>query len=313
MQLNNLPLIEDKFGTDYKQASHNEITFNCPFCLSKRGKADDDHKLYVNTVSLKFHCFKCGSSGRLRTVQVDTDSAFGVYETLLKIKYGEEIFNKEDDDDEDSENMFYFPMTKIVPGTVAYDYCLKRGITEDLISYYDIRLGVDDLMGRIVIPNNVFGNCWTDMYSARSIIDQIPKYKNPTGVNKNNIVFNLRHIKDNQDKVIIVEGVITAICGGKDCVAVYGCHPTREQLEQILAKNPKSIYCCLDGDEAGQTGMKELLKLLDTMNYNGTIYYIKMPKDQDACDMGYSKYREYIEEHKKEYLGELFYKIQKFV
>lgn len=311
VESSDLLLIEEKFGKDYKTASHNEITYNCPFCLKKRGKADNDHKLYVNTVSLKFHCFKCGSSGKLKTVKVDTDSAFGVYEDLLKLKFGTDVLSESLDDED--ENMFYFPVTSILPGTVAYDYCMKRGITEDLISYYDIRLGVDDLMGRIVIPNNVYGNCWTDMYSARTVIDQIPKYKNPTGANKNNVVFNLRHIKENQDKVIIVEGVITAICGGKDCVAVYGCHPTKEQIDQIIEKKPKSIYCCLDGDEAGQTGMKELLKLLENERYTGIVYYIKMPKDQDACDMGYERYRKYIEENKKQYLGEFMYKMQQYI
>lgn len=311
MLQSNISLIEDKFGKDYKTASHDELTFNCPFCLYKRGKADNDHKMYVNTHSLKFHCFKCGSSGQIRTARVATDTAFGVYAEMLKLK-NEAEYDPESEDAE-SDNMFYFPVTRILPGTVAYDYCTKRGITEELISYYDIRLGIEDLMGRIVIPNNVFGNCWTDMYSARTVVDQIPKYKNPTGVNKNNIVFNLKSIKENQDKVIIVEGVITAICGGKDCVAVYGCHPTKIQLSQILSKNPKSIYCCLDGDSAGQTGMKELLALLESMRYPGTIYYIKMPEDQDACDMGYTKYREYIELNKKQYQGEFLFNLQQYI
>ena len=305
MEQKNLTLITDNFGDDYKSATHNEITFNCPFCMKKRGKADTDHKLYVNTKSLKFHCFKCGTSGRLKKL-VNTESAYGVYEKLLK--FGQTTAVSEDDDTED--NMFYFPVTQIIPGTVAYDYCLKRGITEDLIKYYDIRLGIDELFGRIVIPNNVYGSCWTDMYSARSMIGQIPKYKNPTGAKKNTLVFNLKSIKPDQEKVIIVEGVITAICGGKDCVATYGCHPSDDQLNQIISRTPKSIYCCLDGDEAGQSGMKALLEYLSN-HYKGKLYYVTMPKDQDACDMGYAKFRSYIEENKREYAGKFIYEFMK--
>ena len=304
----NISIIEEKFGTDYKMAAHGELTFNCPFCVHKRGKADKDHKLYVNSSSLKFHCFKCGSSGKLRSAAVETDSAFGVYEDLLKLK----ISSDPDLVDDEEENTFFLPVTQIKKGTVAYDYCMKRGITEDLIKYYDIRLGVDDMSGRIVIPNNVYGTCWTDMYSARSVIDQIPKYKNPTGVNKNNIVFNLKSIKENQPVVIIVEGVITAICGGKDCVAVYGCHPTRDQIKQILDKKPKNVICCLDGDEAGQTGLKELLHMLDDFHYDGKIYYVIMPKDQDACDMGYKKFRQYVKDHVKEYSGDFIFNLQSY-
>ena len=306
MDQSTLTLITDRFGTDYKEASHGEITFNCPFCLSKRGKADDDHKLYVNTKSLKFHCFKCGSSGRLKKLQ-NISEVYGVYEKLLAFGRAKEDIPTSD---EDEDNMFYVPVTPITKGTVAYDYCLKRGITEELIRYYDIRLGVGDLAGRIVIPNNVFGMCWTDMYSARTIIDQIPKYKNPTGAKKNTLVFNLKSIKDNQDKVIIVEGVITAICGGKDCVATYGCHPSDDQLNQIISRKPKSIYCCLDGDEAGQSGMKDLLNYLEE-HYQGTLYYVTMPKDQDACDMGYKKFRGYIETNKREYNGSFLYGLMK--
>ena len=306
--MSNLELIEERFGTDHiRESSHNELRFNCPFCLKKRGKADDDKKLYVNEESLKFYCFKCGSKGKIRTVSVAAESCYGVYEKLLNR-------SREDDSKEDSDdNMFYIPVTKISKGTVAYNYCLKRGITEELIDYYDIRLGIQDLTGRIVIPNNVYGKCWTDMYSARTVMNQIPKYKNPIGAKKNNIVFNLKNIKEGQERVIIVEGVITAICGGKDCVAVYGCHPSDSQLKQIISKYPKSIYCVLDNDDAGNSGTIQLLNWLGSSEYQGKIYRVKMPRDTDACDMGYEKFRNYIEDHKKEYIGGVYSKLRDFV
>ena len=310
--MNNLDLIEERFGTDYiRESSHNELRFNCPFCLRKRGKTDDDRKLYVNEESLKFYCFKCGSKGRLRNVLNGDVAPSGIYKDLLKMFDDSDCVEESNDTNED--NMFYIPVTKIEKGTVAYNYCISRGITEELIDYYDIRLGIQDLAGRIVIPNNVYGNCWTDMYSARSVINQVPKYKNPSGANKKNIVFNLKNQKENQERIIIVEGVITAICGGKDCVAVYGCHPSDEQLKQIIDRNPKSLYCVLDNDEAGNSGTIQLLRWLEHSRYRGKIYRVKMPRDIDACDMGYQNFRKYIEDHKKEYVGEVYSKLFDFI
>lgn len=301
--MDNLAIITARFGTDFKRATEEEITYNCPFCESKRGKADKDHKLYVNTRKLKFHCFKCNTSGSLKVEGSKGVTPYGVYAKLLNFKPAEE---------EEEENMFYIPTAKIEEGMVAYDYCLSRGITKEMIDYYDIRFGLKELSGRIVIPNEVYGDCWTDMYSARSIINQTPKYLNPSGADKTTIVFNLDRIPDNPDRIVIVEGVITAICGGKDCVAVYGCHPSRVQIEKILSKNPKSIYCCLDGDSAGQSGLDPLLEDIINLQYNGTLYYVIMPEDKDACDMGYEVFRKYIEENKHEYYGNVYKKLMIF-
>lgn len=308
MNKENITLIEDRFGTDHKQAGHGELTFNCPFCIKKRGKADNDHKLYVNSESLKFHCFKCNTSGRLKT-NSDSQISSSVIDALFE--YFESGCDSEDTEEESEDNMFYFPVTQILPDTVAYKYCVDRGITKDLIDYYDIRLGVGDLTGRIVIPNTVYGNCWTDMYSARTVVNQIPKYKNPTGAKKNRLVFNLNRISEGADIIIIVEGVITAICGGKDCVAVYGCHPSTEQLDQILEKKSKAIYVCLDGDEAGQSGMLPTLEYLAS-KYSGDLFYIKMPKDKDACDLGNRVYRKYVDKHKKKFVNSLIYSLDNF-
>ena len=59
-------LIIDRFGVDYTFNKNNvkpHMIYNCPFCLSKRGKADTDRKLYVSMLNLKFYCFKCHSKG----------------------------------------------------------------------------------------------------------------------------------------------------------------------------------------------------------------------------------------------------------
>ena len=287
---NNLSKIIEKFGNDYSTTNGEEIRFNCPFCERRRGKADKGKKLYVNTKSLWFYCFKCGAKGKVSK----SEAAHGVYEQILNMKSSMEHLESEDD-----ENMFYVPNLKITPDSVAYEYCIKRGIDEDKIKFYNIRLGVDELFGRIVIPNEIYGSGnWTDMFSARSYIGQTPKYFNPSGAKKTNSVFNLHNIKEGCDDLIVVEGAITAICAGRDAVAVYGCHPSDQQLKSIIDKNPKRIYCVLDNDAAGHDPNEQLSEIFRSQLRDSEVYLVWMPEGIDAADMGENLFKKYVEKNK---------------
>lgn len=294
--MRNLDIIIDRFGRDYNKASGDEINYNCPFCESKRGKKDNDGKLYVNVVSLKFYCFKCHSKGRLSRRRLE--SVYGVYDNLL------EYSKSSDESDEDSgDNMFYIPNTTIVKGSMAYNYCMDRGIDEEKIRFYNIRLGLGDLFGRIVIPNMIIGDSgvWTDMFSSRTYIGQTPKYKNPEGCKKTHSVFNLHNIKEGCDDIYVVEGAITAICAGKEAVAVYGCHPSNQQISSILSKKPKNIYCVLDNDSAGRHPNELLADTFSRSRDVGNVYLVYMPVGIDAADMGELRFKEYVMNNKIPY------------
>lgn len=287
-----LDVIVQKFGLDYVKTNGNEIRYKCPFCAKRRGKPDEDAKLYANIKSGKFHCFKCGASGHLGQNQNISNS--GVYSKILSF-----VTNKETVTDDEEENIFYVPNNKIQKGTVAYNYCLSRNITEDKIDYYDIRLGTDDLFGRIVIPNEVYGDTgiWTDMYSSRTYLDQIPKYKNPSGVKKTDIVFNLHRIPEGVDDIYGTEGVITSICAGKNAVAFYGCHPTDYQIQAVARKNPKNFYACLDNDQAGRKPNLELAEKMSRL-ISGNVFVVYMPEGVDASDMGENQFIDYVKKNR---------------
>ena len=59
------------FGSDYTLTSTNkDAMFCCPFCFEKIAKVKTDKKLGVcidptSKDALRWHCFRCGSSGRL--------------------------------------------------------------------------------------------------------------------------------------------------------------------------------------------------------------------------------------------------------
>jgi len=292
---NMLRQITERFGKNYTLTNSTEIKYNCPFCIKKRGKADNDKKLYVDAKTGLFYCFKCHSKGRI-TYQFDYTSCSDVYKKILKY-FDKDVDKNEKDDiisDEEEDNTFYVPNIKIGKDTVAYKYCLDRGITDDLIEFYNIRLGVGDLFGRIVIPNNVYNTNWTDMYSARTYLEQVPKYLNPPMCDKSKIVFNIDKINEGSD-IYVVEGVITAIMAGKDAVAVYGCHPSKTQIDLILSKKPKTIYCVLDNDTAGRQPNEELAKVF-TEKTNGStkVYIVYMPRGKDAADMGEKEFKNYV-------------------
>ena len=300
--MNYLSKYTEKFGNDYIESGNSEITYNCPFCLQRRGKSDDDHKLYCNIQSGKWHCFKCDAKGRISRITLD--STDGVYSDIVNIFREKESVKEEDD------SLFYLPNLSIAPDTLAYEYCRKRGITDNDMQFYDIRLGTERLFGRIVFPNVVYteSKCWTDMYSARAYINQEPKYLNPEFCHKTNSVYNL-HNQSERGEIIVVEGVISAIAAGRNAVAVYGCHPSEVQLQQILKKRPKSIICCLDGDSAGREPNKIMADVF-TRNSNVDIYLVTLPETEDAANMGRDKFLEYVSRNKVSYSQSIYTEIE---
>lgn len=300
------------FGNNYTMASEGEARYDCPFCLKRRGKADRDGKFYVNIYNGKYNCFKCGAKGRLFKSSVAFSSNIDVYNRLFDMF--REIKEDEVSDNDEDSNTFYIPNIKIRDGTLAYEYLESRGLGRDIIDYYDMRLGTDELFGRIVIPNIVYGErgIFTDMYSARSYTNQEPKYKNPKDAKKSDIVFNLHRIEDNCENIYILEGAITAICTGKDGVATYGAHPSEAQISMIAAKNAKNIYCNLDNDSAGREPNIKLAEKMSELCPESNVYLVFLPEGKDAADYGEKLYHEYVMDNRQLFFGNAYHKIYSY-
>lgn len=316
-QINYLDLAISKFGSDYTGPdSTGNIQYNCPFCLKRRGKADTDRKLYVKVKIMKykdhkiigkFHCFKCGAKGRISN---RFNSNNQVYNRLFSLY--NQMEDESSDDEEAEDNVFYIPNIKIPYNSVAEKYLLERNITRDMMNYYNLRLGVDSLFGRIVIPNEIYDNVWTDMYSARSYLGHTPKYMNPVDAEKHNFVFNINNLIEG-GVCYVVEGPITAICAGKEACATYGCSPSDVQISMIVNKNFEEIYCVYDNDEAGRKGNLKLSeKLFDEINIKNLrtkLFTVLMPEEIDAADMGESKFKEYVMSNRVPYRSKVYNKL----
>lgn len=298
----NLEKIEDRFGTDYIITTKHNAAYNCPYCEEIRGKIDTDRKFMVDLKTTLYWCFKCHTKGLLIKNRVSNSERIIPYlMDYFKDSDDDETYNSKRDMIINSELLELKDCEPIEKNTVAYEYLQKRHITDEQIKYYNIMNGIHNNFGRIVIPNKVIVK-WTDFYQGRTYLNQPNKYLNPDGIDKTNIVFNLHNQNKNQKRIYVVEGIFSAIRAGKDAVSILGSSVSPVQIEKISNYEFEEIYCCLDGDSAGQLGNINLANEL-LSNTNSDIYIVKLPEKIDPADMGEIKFKAYCEKRKTLFLG----------
>lgn len=272
------------FGTPVWDNGKDEVAFLCPECINRRGTPDIKGKLYVNTKTLKFHCFRCEYRGSLNKVQVDSNK---VYEEDLSFENEELIKNISSLDTDQDKFELKIPIEKVEESDSAMSYLYQRGFTLDQTRYYDMRVGnVNQEFGRIIIPNEVKRLVYTDFYSARSFIGQNPKYHNP-GKEKSKIVFNLHRIEEGSP-IIVVEGALTAVAAGKNAVATLGKSMTPYQASAILSKKPRAVF--INYDYGAEDFALNACKILYGINSSIPIFNVKMKDERDAADMSKDEY-----------------------
>lgn len=286
--------IISKFGTDFTR-SGDEMLYHCPYC-PPLGKRNDDRKLYVNSKTGKFQCFRCETAGtvfggdrRLASLLTDTGPSSAIDDLL-------EFVSPEVS--EHSDIYYEIPDTRVVDcvGTVPYDYLISRGISRDMMDRYDIRaFGIGRAFhNRVIIPNRVVRRNWTDFYTGRAILnDMKPRYYNSRSSNKKNIVFNLHNIVNGQE-IIVNEGSINSIIAGDNSVAILGKHASDEQIRQICMKNPPVLYISLDTD-ARKNALTLASKFHEQLP-NCLIKLVDLPDGEDAASLGRLNYLGLLED-----------------
>lgn len=288
MKKTDLPIPYKILATFGPNALHgngkDEIRYYCPKCIERKGTPDTKGKLYVNINTLKFNCFRCGYKGQLKDVKV-SDSK--VYETSVDLDAKNLIQDLEDAIGNSEPFPLLIPINKVTENPRATQYLLNRGFTYRQMEYYDMRIGnLNNEFGRIIIPNQVSRLVYTDFYSARTYIDQVPKYHNP-GKEKSKIVFNLHRIQEHTP-IIVVEGALTAIAAGYHAVATLGKTMTKDQASKILMKHPTVIY--INYDYGAEKNSEDVCKLLYSMAPEIPIKEVLMPDERDAADLSHEEY-----------------------
>jgi len=260
-----------------------QISFNCPVCDEGRNK----HNLEINYISNVYKCWSCG----------DIENTHGSLGKLFD-KFG----NKK------QKNLYYILKPETVPvkekkykklklpesftlfkdshkiypvRRQAYNYLNSRGITDEIIEKYGI--GFCDKgshVGRIVVPSyDKKGEL--NYYVARSWDPHTKfKYKNPEA-EKDKIIFNEKLIDWNKD-IYLVEGVFDGFFL-ENSIPMLGKHMSEMLFDKVYNNAKGNVIIALDGD-----AWNNAIKLYHELN-GGELYekikIVKLPNDQDVCDL----------------------------
>jgi len=202
---------------------HNEtsgqIAFDCPACAESKGLSQGDGKgnLEVNYKRGVFKCWSCGEENHMHGPIGSLIFRYGTKDLLHNYNQIKPDFGYKLDDNVDEVLHIelklpdgYKRLTDTVNGYRGKDdamtYLKVRGITSQMINYYDIGYTMEGkFFGRIIIPSYDTKG-FLNYFIARSFIRKVfPAYKNPDA-EKQRIIFNEKKI--NKDCTIyLVEGV----------------------------------------------------------------------------------------------------------
>jgi DNA primase len=260
-----------------------QISFNCPVCDEGRNK----HNLEINYISNVYKCWSCGDIENTHGSLGKLFDKFGnkKQKKLYYILKPETVPVKEKKYKKlklpESFTLFK-DSHKIYPvRRQAYNYLQSRGITDDIIEKYGI--GFCDKgshVGRIVVPSyDKKGEL--NYYVARSWDPHTKfKYKNPEA-EKDKIIFNEKLIDWKKD-IYLVEGVFDGFFL-ENSIPMLGKHMSEMLFDKVYNNAKGNVIIALDGD-----AWNNAIKLYHELN-GGELYekikIVKLPNDQDVCDL----------------------------
>ena len=261
-----------------------QISFNCPVC-------DDDmnkHNLEINYISNVYKCWSCGDVEGTHGPLGKLFDKFGnkKQKKLYYILKPETVPVKEKKYKKLKlpESFILFKDShKIYPvRRQAYNYLHSRGITDEIIEKYGIGFcDKGNHAGRIVVPSYDI-NGELNYYVARSWDPHTKfKYKNPEA-EKDKIIFNEKLIDWKKD-IYLVEGVFDGFFLDNS-IPMLGKHMSEMLFDKVYNNAKGNVIIALDGD-----AWDNAIKLYHELN-GGELYekikIVKLPKDQDVCDLG---------------------------
>ena len=193
------------------------------------------------------------------------------------------------------------PLPKYHPRALSgwqfyHPYLATRGI--DFETAERLQIGYDERVNRIVIPvwksaSHLVG------WQKRSVPESeewgpgtapppgqgyVPKYLNPPGFPKHQILYNLNWVEDRGEReVILVESPFSVIkaeaLGLRNVVASFGASPSTEQLAQL--RRFSKVYVWYDDDGAGARGAD---LAIDGLLHHTRVAYVPPDGSKDLGD-----------------------------
>ena len=143
-----------------------------------------------------------------------------------------------------------------------------------------------DYKNRIIIP--VIKNDHIIYFQARTLTDQLPKYKNPS-TEKECIILNEENF-DADKYIIVAEGILDAYSVGDQGTTMFGASLNEKLLNILKQYTTKGIIVCFDNDTRG---VEELHKILEKKYAHSLTFFI-MPhkyiksKDINSLSVSYN-------------------------
>lgn len=270
-----------------------DLRVNCPFCASRYGKMDMNHKLYISLHKHACHCFRCGYSRSWIGLVMDV-TGLDYVQALAELYYTPRAKSTDAlkqmmafaetyrDDRKPKKDRIIFPkgFRKLIDVTVrgfaamqARCYLRGRGFGE---SYWDrYLLGISDNMPwRIVIP--VEGK----FCQARAIFPFIqPKYMSPS-ISVRGALFNFVAL-EMYDEVVICEGAFSAMSIGENAIGLLRNKATDEQLGRLVKSSVERFIVALDADARIQS-----VNLAKSLRRGGKDVIMWQYDDGDPADGG---------------------------
>lgn len=217
------------------------LRIQCPFCPGIIGKFDKRRSFGIRQDSGYYHCFRCGTVGRLQK----SDEWTPVEVEGQPRPEGELVMDPPEG---------FIPLWKGDGLTArctheARAYLHGRGLDSETIAGAKIGACLSgEFAGRVVVPIlGVDDETWWG-YSARDWTDtQFLRYRYPVGMPRATIMYQHRVLHEASDEpAIVVEGVFDALPYFGRAVAVLG-KPSPWQVD-ALTESQRPVAIVLDGD-----------------------------------------------------------------
>jgi hypothetical protein len=272
---------------DKQPSESHHLRYDCPYCLSVRGKVDTDGKLYVNVRKKIGFCFKCNT-----TVIID-HTAFPVSEVYEFEEFLKKYFYPPKKEIKEQQQAFDLSWT--VPANESINvsnylkFSRKRPVSVKTIREYNLRAASLEGNDVLVIPNK-FKDGVTDFYQYRFISGGSKSKRYHSVTDAIRPLFNVERALKYKE-LIFTEGVFSAIAAGYNALALYGVYLTVYQLEELRTydlSHIEKVYLALDGGVENRLFFrlyKRLRRILEV-----PFFKVDLPFGTDPDDVDFQYY-----------------------
>lgn len=272
--------------------------YNCPYCADMEGiKSDGKYNCCVNYRDGYFHCWKCGSAGKISRLLKDfggKDIVGEYYNEIKSIRDSQEYQLYQNNALVKSELFEEGQILKLPENYrrissadkesyKAYKYLKGRGLDYDIINEFEIGYvpWSDDykMRSRIIVPSyDQYGNL--NYYVTRDYTGkQKLKYINPN-IDKKTVIFNEGKVNFGEN-IILCEGVFDSFCL-PNSIPLLGkvLNEDFAVYQMLIEKARAKIIVLLDDDAIDDA--KKMYGFLNCGRLRDRIRIIECPKGYDA-------------------------------